>query len=226
MSTSPFPLRAALAALCLAAPAAHASTSDTIDPVQTQTCNEPPALARGGGVHAAGLTGKPLPPGAKRKTEGTNATDSPELDGLIVISQTSDFSFGDGLSLVAGKYTEIVSQGTDGFCKCHVQVAVMKGCIAQVSVRDVVHDNTLVADWRTDFPGHVPSRKVQRSLPDGENKTRVTFTMNEPVCEGFTSRFLLLNTNVNQLALGNTLQFKSPANVVSPAFPFRVPMAP
>lgn len=221
--SSRFPLRVLWAALSLAAPAlAQAGGDGAIDPLQTQTCNEPPPLA--GRARAANLTGTPLPPGGDNETNGTRVADAEELDGLIVISETRDFSFGIGPNTVAGKYTEIVSQGSDGFCKSHVQVAVMKGCITHVRVLGFVHDSTLVADWRRDFPGNVPSSRVVRSSANGNNKTRVTFTMNGSVCEGQTTRFLLLNTNVNVLALGNTLQFKPLVGGLSPAFPFRVPL--
>jgi hypothetical protein len=225
-----FPLRTALAALCLAVPAAHAVPVDVIDPQQTQTCNEPPALA-GGGMGATKATGLPLPPGGSQLTQGTNAGEATELDGYFVYSQTRDFSFVTaGGKTVAGKYTEAVMRGRDRKCKSHVQIAVQRGCVSKVALQDFPYPLgvKLVADWRDDFPGNVASESVDRSLIYDGNKTTITFRMKDgqPVCSGQTSRWLLLNTNITQVTQGNHLQFVTPGGHASELFPFHAPSLP
>jgi hypothetical protein len=229
--SSHFPLRAALAALCLATSATHAAPDGDIDPQQTQTCNEPPALSveGGGRLDATQVTGDPLKPGETQDSLGTNAALASELDGFFVYSQTRDFSFvtGDGKT-VAGKYTEAVMRGKDDKCKCHLQIAVQRGCIDQVVIQHFKYPKTrLVADWRTDFPGNVPSEKVQRSaVVNGESTITFHMADGQPVCKGQTSRWLLLNTNITQVTEGNHLQFVTPQGHGSGLFPFHVPSPP
>lgn len=228
--SSRFPLRAAWVALSAVAPAL-AAAGDAIDPQQTQVCNEPPPLAPDGRgrVGIAQVNGDPLKPGETQDSLGTNVTLASELDGYFIYSQTRDFSFvtGDGKT-VAGKYTEAVMRGQDDKCKSHLQVAVQRGCIDQVVIQHFKYPKTrLVADWRTDFPGNVPSEKVQRSAVVG-GESAITFHMadGQPVCKGQTSRWLLLNTNITQVTEGNHLQFVTPQGHGSGLFPFHVPTPP
>jgi hypothetical protein len=226
--SSRFQLRPAWAALCLAVPAvALAASGDAIDPQQTQVCNEPPPLAPPRDrVEVTQVTGDHLKPLEVQDSLGTNAVLATELDGFFIYSQTRDFSFvtGDGKT-IAGKYTEAVMRGRDDKCKSHLQVAVQRGCIDQVVIQHFKYPKTrLVADWRTDFPGNVPSEKVERSAVVGGEST-ITFHMadGQPVCKGQTSRWLLLNTNITQVTEGNHLQFVTPQGHGSGLFPFHVP---
>lgn len=226
MTTRPMPAAAsavalAVAAALLLATAAHAGG---VDPLQTQTCNEPPPLLLGvapGGIQAQ-VTGKPLKPGGTVKTRGTNPTESPELDGFELFSQTSAFEFSTDLGTVAGWLTETLVQGADERCKPHLRLQVQQGCVSQVRLEGVVHKRKLVADHRDDLPGQVPSRSASRS-PDG---SVITFTLKAPLCAGQASRWLLLNTDVGAVERLPALRLVAPNGQASALQPFFVPLVP
>lgn len=232
---TPTSLRSTLWALTLPLALAAPPGSAGQRPDTTQKCNDPPPAfgAEGGGIGDSGdggfsvdVTGKWLMPGTTRKTLGTDATQSPELDGFVVFSQTRDFSFATSGGAVAGKYTETIVQGTDKKCKCHAQVAVQVGCVSKLAVHHYIHPKKLVADWRLDFPGLIPSKTASRTLEDIDGSTIVTFNMASKICAGQTSKWLLLNTSVPEVELLGTLQFIAPNGQGSPLFPFHVPYVP
>ncbi|HEV8689186.1 MAG TPA: hypothetical protein VGQ91_02735 [Ideonella sp.] len=220
------------ASLSLGAPLAGLASER---PLQTQKCNDPPPafVAEGEGGEGAiqpAVTGKWLKPGTTRKTLGTDIAHSPELDGFVVFTKTRNFSFDAGQGMdaetaVAGTYTETIVQGTDKFCKCHLQIAVATGCVSKLAVHHYIHPLKLVADWRTDLGGMIRSKTASRTLeapPD--DSTIVTFNLANKVCAGQTSKWLLLNTSVNEVEELGTLQFIAPNGVGSPTlFQFHVP---
>jgi hypothetical protein len=202
-------------------------------PLQTQRCNDPPPAFGAqqadvvGDIWITQPTGKWLHPGMTLKTKGTDIAGSPELNGSKVFTREAmPFSFDTTEGLVAGVYREVIVQGTDWRCKSHVRVEVQAGCIARLTVHGYLHPQKLVADYRSDLGdfGDVPSRSATRSAEDIDGRTTVTFNLPAKVCAGQASRWLLLNTNVKQVRLQNSLQFFAPGNQGSPTrFPFFVP---
>ena len=199
--------------------------ADVNGPLQTQTCNDPPpafdgSLVPDGEIEAL-VTGKWLKPGTTRTTEGTNAKESPELAGRKLYSASFAFSVpGTTAPPASGKYTEMIVQGTDKTCKCHLKIVVAQGCISRLNIYKYVHPLKLVADYRDDLSGKIPSRSATRSR-DG---TTVSFDLITPVCAGQDTRWLLLNTSVPEVMQVNTLELLTPEGQRTPLLPVHVPV--
>jgi hypothetical protein len=196
-------------------------------PLQTQKCNEPPPVFDGAaafdaleGDLATLVTGKWLKPGTTVPTNGTNARESPELGGPKIFSTSQTFEFKDQKGLISGKYSEMIVQGTDKKCKCHLRVLIREGCVSRVMISKYVHPLKLVADYRDDLGGRIPSKVASRST-DG---TQINFDLATPVCAGQDSRWLLLNTSVDEVAPLSVLQFVSPDGQLSQPLPVHVPL--
>jgi hypothetical protein len=225
MQTSTF-LRTTVGAMALAAVvlAAGPARADDNEPLQTQKCNEPPPAF--GSVPALEgeidplVTGLWLKPGTTRVTAGTNARESPELEGPRLFSTSQTFEFKTDKGMVSGKYLEMISQGTDKKCKCHLRVQVREGCISRLVIHKYVHPLKLVADYRDDLGGRISSKSASRST-DG---TMISFDLRTPVCAGQDTRWLLLNTSVEEVAPLSVLQFVSPEGQTSQPLPFHVPL--
>lgn len=231
--SSRFPLRALWAALSLAAPAfAQAGGDGFIDPLQTQTCNEPPPLA-GLGDFAVQIKGKNLTPGSQRLTPGTSAALSTELDGIqLDHTEPVEFSFDAGPGWVTGSYEEIIVKGTDDTCKTHLRVTVTSGCIVRLVFQNYRHPlgKKLVANYRLDlFPedGGIPPHDAQRS--SGQGRT-VAFNLDRKVCghaflpQNRRTRWLLLNTSATAVSPRKSLVLvPPPGGASSPAYSVHVP---
>lgn len=231
-----FPTRAALAVLCLAVPAAHAAPDQRIDPQQTQTCNEPPALADQalGDIHAQ-IRGKNLLPGSTRLTPGTDAATSTELDGVVLLhTDPVSFSFDDGTGWVTGSYEELIVQGSDNTCKTHVRLTMTSRCLVRVMFRNYRHPvgQKLVANYRLDLDpeeGGVPPHDAQRSQGLGRI---IAFDLKKQVCGGALlpkdrqTRWLLLNTSAPAVGPRNSLVLVPPAGFSSEAYVVHVPVGP
>jgi hypothetical protein len=196
-------------------------------PLQTQKCNEPPPTFDGAtafesleGDLATLVTGKALKPGTTVPTNGTNSRESPELGGPKLLSTSQSFEFKDPKGLISGKYTEMIVQGTDKKCKCHLRIQIREGCVSRVMISKYVHPLKLVADYRDDLGGRIPSKVASRST-DG---TQISFDLAAPVCAGQDSRWLLLNTSVDEVAPLSVLQFVSPEGQLSQPLPVHVPL--
>lgn len=194
-------------------------------PLQTQRCNEPPpALASVNEFDPLAdgqVTGLWLKPGTTRTTAGTNSRESPELAGTRLYSSSQLFEFKDPKGqLISGKYSELIVAGTDKKCKCHLRIQVREGCVTQVVINKYIHPLKLVADYRDDLSGKIPSRSASRSK-DG---TTVTFDLTSPVCAGQDTRWLLLNTSIEEVAPLDVLQFVTPEGQFSPPLPVHVPL--
>lgn len=193
-------------------------------PLQTQKCNEPPptfdgTLSVAGDLEAL-VTGKWLKPGSTLATRGTNSRESPELGGPKLLSTSQSFEFKDQKGLISGKYSEMIVQGTDKKCKCHLRVQIREGCVSRVVISKYVHPLKLVADYRDDLGGRVPSKVASRS----QDGTQISFDLSTPVCAGQDSRWLLLNTSVEEVAPLSVLQFVSPEGQLSQPLPVHVPL--
>jgi hypothetical protein len=212
----------ALALPCVLA--AGPGWADENGPLQTQTCNDPPPAFNGSLVPDGDIeplvTGKWLKPGTTRLTDGTNSRESPELAGPKIFSTSQTFEFKDPKGLISGKYTEMIVQGTDKKCKCHLRVQVSAGCISRLLINKYVHPLKLVADYRDDLGGRIPSKSATRST-DG---TTISFDLRTPVCAGQDTRWMLLNTSIDEVAPLNVLQFVSPEGQLSQPLPFHVPL--
>lgn len=193
-------------------------------PLQTQNCNDPPpafdSTTTAEGDLATLVTGKWLKPGTTRATDGTNSRESPELGGPKIFSTSQTFEFKDPKGLISGKYSEMIVQGTDKKCKCHLRVQIREGCVSRVMISKYVHPLKLVADYRDDLGGRIPSKSASRST-DG---TTINFDLATPVCAGQDSRWLLLNTSIDEVAPLNVLQFVSPEGQLSQPLPVHVPL--
>lgn len=178
-----------------------------------------PALAPGMGGDA--VSGKPLKPGQTRRTRGTDTLLSPELVGLTVYDQAQGFSFVAQGGTVSGSYEEaIVASDTDGTCKQHTKLTLVSGCIAKLRFHTYQHPTKpIVADYRKDLPGQVPSDFATRSF-DGLS---FEFHLKEPVCAPKTTRWLLLNTSINRMTSAAALQLVTPEGIGSPLFAIHVP---
>jgi hypothetical protein len=212
-----------LSILLAASAGARAADGQANDPVQTQTCNEPPALSAVGGRFQAQVTGKALKPGTTRRTNGTDLVLSPELDGWVLFSADRPFSFIAGGGVVSGTYGEILVRGADKRCKSHLQVRPQAGCVSKLVLQGYHHplNMKLVADYRSDQGGTVASRRASRSAGAGST---ITFELKTPVCAGGTSRWLLLNTSVKEVEPLATLVFVAPDDAASEPHPFHVPV--
>ena len=83
-----------------------------------------------------------------------------------------------------------------------------------------MHPLKLVADYRDDLGGRIPSKVASRST-DG---SQIIFDLASPVCAGQDSRWLLLNTSVDEVSPLNVLQFVSPEGQVSQPLPVHIPL--
>jgi len=203
--------------------AAGSGWADDNGPLQTQTCNDPPPAFDSLsplGENDALVTGKWLKPGTTRLTEGTNPRESPELGGTKIFSTSQSFEFKDPKGLITGKYSEMIVAGTDKKCKCHLRVQIREGCVSRVMISKYVHPLKLVADYRDDLGGRIPSKTASRST-DG---SQIIFDLATPVCAGQDSRWLLLNTSIEEVAPLNVLQFVSPEGQVSQPLPVHIPL--
>lgn len=149
------------------------------------------------GFDTADLTGKPLAPGGARKTLGTNDTESPELQTLKkLLDQRTRFTLQTDQGPVDGELHQVVTRGTDRFCKCHLQVSIAEtspGCVARARVGNFdLGSEQLVADFRDDMNGVVPPKLATRTA-DGLNIDFV-FDARKLLCAGMTSRWMVLNT--------------------------------
>lgn len=199
-------------------------------PLQTQKCNEPPPTLDGASAFDAQevldaelatlVTGKALKPGATVPTNGTNSRESPELGGPKLLSTSQSFEFQDAKGLISGKYSEMIVQGTDKKCKCHLRIQIRQGCVSRVMISKYVHPLKLVADYRDDLGGRIPSKIASRS----QDGTQINFDLATPVCAGQDSRWLLLNTSVSEVAPLSVLQFVSPEGQLSQPLPVHVPL--
>lgn len=226
----PTSLRAAQTMLALLTGAAlHAQAGP--GPLDNK-CNEnPPAFGPSGelpfvdhlGVAddtiAPMLTGTPLEPGQTLPTNGTTRKLSPELSKELVLQLKRPFSFIDGSGVVAGTLNEKVYNGTDDKCKNQFQVSVSQGCVARLRIRKFIHPLDIVADFRLDQNGSVPSDFASRSL-DGKV---FQFHLDGPVCAGMSSRWLLLNTSIDTLTQAKAAQVVSTDGTPSPAMQVHVP---
>lgn len=198
--------------------------ADENGPLQTQRCNDPPPAFDGSLVPDSDIeplvTGKWLKPGTTVATNGTNSRESPELGGPKLLTTSQSFEFKDAKGLISGKYTEMIVQGTDKKCKCHLRVQIREGCVSRVMISKYVHPLKLVADYRDDLGGRIPSKTASRST-DG---TQINFNLATPVCAGQDSRWLLLNTSVDEVAPLSVLQFVSPEGQLSQPLPVHVPL--
>jgi hypothetical protein len=220
--SSRFPMRATWAALSFFVPAALlAAQDDSIDPLQTQTCNEPPPLA-GAGVDgfAAQVNGMPLKAGTTVDTFGTSPWQSDELTGPVIFQRTRGYQFTSAGQTVKGEYGELIVNGSDG-CKSHIQIRPAWGCISKVEILRFRHRGKLVADFRTDQGGDIPSTKASRSAAPGRT---ITFELPAKVCPGQTSKWLLLNTSMPTLAPTHAIVFHADTGGSSSARPFHVPV--
>jgi len=203
--------------------AASASWANDNGPLQTQKCNDPPPAFNDFsilGENEVLVTGKWLKPGTTRLTEGTNSRESPELGGTKIFSTSQSFEFKDPKGPITGKYSEMIVAGTDKKCKCHLRVQLREGCVSRVMISKYVHPLKLVADYRDDLGGRIPSKVASRST-DG---SQIIFDLASPVCAGQDSRWLLLNTSVEEVAPLSVLQFVSPEGEVSQPLPFHIPL--
>lgn len=229
-TTTSTSLRRAAMAIAMALPGvliAGIAQATGNGPLQTQRCNEPPPAFNGttsfesiAGDLEAQVTGKWLKPGTTRLTEGTNSRESPELAGPKIFSTSQSFEFKDPKGLISGKYSEMIVAGTDKKCKCHLRVLIREGCVSRVMISKYVHPLKLVADYRDDLGGRIPSKTASRST-DG---SQIIFDLATPVCAGQDSRWLLLNTSIDEVAPLNVLQFVSPEGQVSQPLPVHVPL--
>lgn len=191
------------------------------EPLQTQVCNEPPPSPPVG--DAAQITGQWLEAGDKLRTRGTGVAESPELNGWVVFERSRPFVFEAAEGMVRGSYSERVIQGTDQRCKCELRIHVEQGCVAKVQVHSFIHPGRIVADYRNDQPGGgIASQTASRS-PDG---SLFTFALKASVCAGRSSRWLLLNTDVDMLERVAALGMVAPGGQSSALQPLFVPMAP
>ncbi|MFO1340087.1 MAG: hypothetical protein U1F53_17980 [Burkholderiaceae bacterium] len=167
------------------------------------------------------VSGKPLKPGQTRRTRGTDTLLSPELVGLTVYDQAQGFSFLAQGSTVSGSYEEaIVASDADGTCKQHTKLTLVSGCIAKLRFHQYQHPKKpIVADFRRDLPGQVPSAFASRSF-DG---LTFEFQLKEPVCAPKTTRWLLLNTSINRMTSVSALELITPDGIGSPLFSIHVP---
>jgi hypothetical protein len=195
---------------------------------ETDKCNENQglqglSLSEAAGRMHAELTGTPLEPGHTVLTEGTNASESPELNGLTEFTLNDTFSIElAGGGLVKGSYAEMNKTGTDTYCKQHLKVKVKQGCVAKVRFRKYTHplDRDIVADYRDDLSGLRASDTASRS----NSGTVIEFHLATPVCAGETTRWLLLNTSINTMTKVNGLEFVAPTGERSKLRPVHVPL--
>lgn len=227
MHASTFPRTKAWGVAAMALPwmlACGSGWAEENGPLQTQNCNDPPpafdSTPTAEGDLATVITGKWLKPGTTRTTDGTNSRESPELGGPKIFSTSQTFEFKDPKGLISGKYTEMIVQGTDKKCKCHLRIQVQQGCISRLLINKYVHPLKLVADYRDDLGGRIASKTASRST-DG---TTISFDLRTPVCAGQDTRWLLLNTSIDEVAPLNVLQFVSPEGQLSQPLPFHVPL--
>jgi len=226
-STPHHAAHAALALLAVAALNVQASQGP-----QDNRCNEnPPAFAPSGEAAfvddfgladdtiAPLLTGTPLTPGQTLPTDGTTRKLSPELSKELVLQQSRPFSFIDSDGPVAGTLAEKVYNGTDDKCKNQLQVTVSQGCVSKLRIGKFIHPLSIVADFRLDQNGNVPSDFASRSA-DGKV---FQFHLDTPVCAGMSSRWLLLNTSIDTLKRAKAAQVVSADGTPSPALQVHVP---
>ncbi|HEX5687278.1 MAG TPA: hypothetical protein VFY73_24950 [Ideonella sp.] len=205
--------------------AAGPGWADENGPLQTQRCNDPPPAFTGSLLPEGDIeplvTGKWLRPGTTRTTAGTNADESPELRGVKLYSATFQFSVpGQAEAPASGRYTEMITQGADKSCKCHLKIQVAQGCISRLNIYKYVHPLKLVADYRDDLSGRIPSKTATRST-DG---TVISFDLRTPVCAGQDTRWLLLNTSVPEVMQQNVLELVTPEGQRTPLLPYHVPL--
>ncbi len=168
------------------------------------------------------LTGVPLLPGHRVPTRGTNPTESPELAGVtVILPPPTSFSFTSTEGLVAGSYKEsIQASDTDGTCKQHTKLTMTAGCISKIRFHQYLHPLDIVADFRDDLPGKVPSKRASRSN-DG---LTFEFLLKRPVCAGESTRFLLLNTSILHMTTADALELVARDGTSAPVlFPVHVP---
>jgi hypothetical protein len=186
-------------------------------------CNENQGLQ---GLEAApigaDLTGIPLLPGNTVPTAGTNTSESPELVGPLEFQLSGKFKFMSSGGLVRGTYTERNYTGADKRCKQHLKVAVKSGCVAKVRLYKYLHPLSLdlVADYRDDLGGLVPSDAASRSAGKG---TVIEFHLETPVCAGQDTTWLLLNTSIDTMMLVKGLELVAPTGENSKLRPIHVP---
>lgn len=184
-----------------------------------------------GGGYGGDVTGDPLDPGETQATLGTNKVESPELKPkLIVVKQSTSFSFTTTSGPVTGVFEERVDSGKDCNCKSHVRIRVTAGCVGKVVIRRYVHPihKPIVADWRDDQGKsfYIPSDKASRSTVAVDQASTFTFSFLPPfVCAGQTSRWLLLNTSIDHVSeVPDGIFFVAPNGQGSNTYRFHVPL--
>lgn len=209
-----------LALVC--APAVQAGE---IQPEETQKCNDPPPALTARASQAsradALISGLWLKPGTTRTTAGTDTQMTPESDGPTVFSATRAFSMSTSNGEVSGRYLEKIVGGTDGFCKCQLRIVMDKGCLSGLAIHQIQHPLKLVADYRRDLAGQVPSKSAWRS----DDGTVVGFRLARALCAGESSRWLMLNTSVESVDLGNTLELVAADGLSSTLLPLHTARA-
>jgi hypothetical protein len=204
---------------CLALACASLVQAGEIQPEQTQKCNDPPPAltARAGQANGAEalISGLWLKPGATRTTAGTDTQMTPEADGETVFSSTRVFSISTSNGEVSGRYLEKIVGGIDGFCKCQLRIVVDKGCLSGLAIHQILHPLKLVADYRRDLGGQVPSKSAWRS----DDGSIVGFKLARALCAGESSRWLMLNTSVESVDLGDALELVAADGMSSTLLP-------
>lgn len=213
------------AAWCLALAFAPVVQASEIQPEQTQRCNDPPPpqAARVGQTDGAEalISGQWLKPGTTRSTAGTDTQTTPENDGQTVFSATRAFSMSTSNGEVSGRYLEKIVGGTDGFCKCQLRIVMDKGCLSGLAIHQIQHSLKLVADYRRDLPGQVPSKSAWRS----DDGSVVGFRLARVLCAGESSRWLVLNTSVESVDLGGALELVAADGLSSTLLPLHTARA-
>ena len=191
---------------------------------EADKCNENQGLqAQRAAPIGAELTGIPLLPGGTVPTEGTNASESPELVGPLEFQLGGKFRFVANGGLVQGSYAEQNYTGADKRCKQHLKIKVKGGCVEKVRLHQYFHPLALdlVADFRDDLAGQIPSDTASRSSGDG---SVIEFHLATPVCAGHNTRWLLLNTSIDTMVLVKGLEFIAPTGEHSKLKPVHVPL--
>jgi len=212
-------------AWCVALAFAPVIQAGEVLPEQTQKCNDPPPALTAHASQANGaealISGLWLKPGTTRTTAGTDTQMTPEADGQTVFSATRAFSMSTSNGEVSGRYLEKIVGGTDGFCKCQLRIVMDKGCLSGLAIHQIQHPLKLVADYRRDLLGQVPSKSAWRS----DDGTVVGFKLGRALCAGESSRWLMLNTSVESVDLGDTLELVASDGLSSTLLPLHTPRA-
>jgi hypothetical protein len=146
---------------------------------------------------------------------------TPESDGYTAFSATRAFSMSTSNGEVSGHYLEKIVGGTDGFCKCQLRIVMDKGCLSGLAVHQIQHPLKLVADYRRDLGGQVPSKSAWRS----DDGSVVGFKLARALCAGESSRWLMLNTSVESVDLGDALELVAADGLSSTLLPLHTARA-